>query len=127
MIDRRAAPTAKAAAPPKPALAPPKPAPARSAPSPLLQAGPPAVRLGADLRDSALSSALAPSGGEPLSPVIQTALQGSLRTNLRSVRVHTDTQAHTLAVRLSARAVTFGNHIFLGPGEQANDLGLMAH
>ena len=57
----------------------------------------------------------------------QSILEGSYRANLHSVRVHTDTHGQDLAQSLSARAVTYGNHIFLGPGERPTDLRLMAH
>lgn len=66
-------------------------------------------------------------GGEPLSPSIQSPIESSLGVNLQSVRVHTDAQAQNTASSFSARAFTYGNHIFLGPGERTTDLGLMAH
>jgi hypothetical protein len=43
------------------------------------------------------------------------------------VRVHSDPQALNLSQNLGARAVTYGDHIFLGPGERSTDLRLMAH
>ncbi len=67
------------------------------------------------------------SGGEPLPAAIQAALEKSLQVSLQAVRVHTDAHAHQLAERLSARAVTYGNHIFLGAGERATDLSLIGH
>lgn len=57
----------------------------------------------------------------------QSVLESSYGANLHSVRVHTDTHGQDLAQSLSARAVTYGNHIFLGPGERQTDLKLMAH
>jgi Domain of unknown function (DUF4157) len=60
-------------------------------------------------------------------PGTQSVLEGSYRANLHSVRVHTDTHGQDLTQSLSARAVTYGNHIFLGPGERQTDLRLMAH
>src|SRR5262249_34092815 len=51
----------------------------------------------------------------------------SYGVNLGNVRVHTGVGAQTAARMLSARAFTYGNQIFLGPGEQPTDLGLMAH
>src|SRR5207244_4304028 len=67
------------------------------------------------------------AGGEPLAPAVRAALEGSLRVDLRAVRVHADARAHDAARALSARAFTYGNQIFLGPGERPTDLGLMAH
>jgi dolichol kinase len=93
-----------------------------------LQAGPPAVRLSARAPVSAPSNAPAFSGGgEPLSPSIQSSIESSLGVSLQSVRVHTNTQAQNTAALFSARAVTHGNHIFLGAGERPTDLKLMAH
>lgn len=60
-------------------------------------------------------------------PAIQATIERSLQVDLSAVRVHTDSQAQNLAKNLSARAVTYGNHIFLGRGERATDLDLMAH
>jgi hypothetical protein len=57
----------------------------------------------------------------------QRILESSYRTDLNSVRVHEDSHGQDLARSLSARAVTYGNHIFLGPGERQSDLRLMAH
>jgi hypothetical protein len=62
-----------------------------------------------------------------LPPTTQRTLESSYNANLHSVRVHTDTHGQELAQSLSARAVTYGNHIFLGPGERPSDTRLMAH
>lgn len=82
------------------------------------------VRNGKPAVASAPSAA---SGGEPLPQPVQSAIGQSLQLDLKSVRVHTDTHARSMARSLSARAVTHGSHIFLGPGERTTDLGLMAH
>ena len=65
--------------------------------------------------------------GQPLTPAVQTAIENSLQVNLDSVRVHTDSGAQQAASALSARAFTYGNEIFLGRGERATNLRLMAH
>lgn len=67
------------------------------------------------------------AGGAPMAAPVQSAIESSFGMNLGSVRVHTDTQAQNRTRSLSARAFTFGNHIFLGPGERATDLPLIAH
>ncbi|HEX5749532.1 MAG TPA: DUF4157 domain-containing protein [Archangium sp.] len=74
-----------------------------------------------------LTPPAAPGGGEPLPPRVQETLGRSLQVNLGGVRVHTDTRAQSAVKSLSARAVTYGSQIFLGPGERSTDLGLMAH
>jgi hypothetical protein len=94
----------------------------------MLQTAAPAARLGGETASAAPSREPGLStGGGPLPAAIQAALEESLRVNLQTVRVHTDAHAHQLAERLSARAVTYGNHIFLGAGEQTTDLGLIGH
>ncbi|RKH82630.1 DUF4157 domain-containing protein [Corallococcus sp. AB045] len=69
----------------------------------------------------------APTGGAPLAPSVRDTLESTLQTDLQSVRVHTGARAQDAAASLSARAFTFGNHVFLGPGERATDAGLLAH
>jgi hypothetical protein len=60
-------------------------------------------------------------------PGVKSELERSFKADLSAVRVHTDGGAREVAVTLSARAVTHGTHVFLGPGENENDLPLMAH
>lgn len=73
------------------------------------------------------SPSFAPGRGEPLPPPIQESLGQGLQTDLSSVRVHTGPRARSATQSQSARAMTYGNHIFLGPGERATDVGLVAH
>jgi hypothetical protein len=77
---------------------------------------PPAVRLGAGA-----------SGGEPLVPSVQTAVENSLQVDLQGVRVHSDANAQNAARNQSARAFAHGSNIFLGRGESPTDLRLMGH
>jgi len=67
------------------------------------------------------------SAGEPLPPAIRLQLGRHFSADLGAVRVHTDARAQQATRSLSARALTYGNHIFLGPGERPTDLKLMAH
>jgi len=93
-----------------------------------VQAAPPAVSLSHNnLVSASPGSTSAAGGGEPMHSPTQSVLESSYSTNLHSVRVHTDSHGQDLAQSLSARAVTYGNHIFLGPGERQTDLRLMAH
>ncbi|WP_205525873.1 eCIS core domain-containing protein [Pyxidicoccus trucidator] len=69
----------------------------------------------------------APEGGEPLAPAVRQAAEASFGVDLGAVRVHADTRAGKAAEGLSARAFTYGNHIFLGRREQATDVRLLAH
>jgi len=77
---------------------------------------------------AAAGDAIHQSGpGLPLHPTTRTQLEGSLGTDLGSVRVHNDSRAQRSNQLLRARAFTHGNHIWLGTGESQNDLALMAH
>lgn len=78
-----------------------------------LYAGAPAVRLD--------------SGGEPLPPSVQRALESSFQADMGMVRVHSDARSTAVADSLAARAFSYGPNIYLGSGERASDLGLMAH
>jgi Domain of unknown function (DUF4157) len=75
----------------------------------------------------ALQSAGGKGAGQPLAPHIQEAIENSFEMDLSSVRLHTDARAQESAQQLSARAFTHGSDIFLGPGEHASDLSLIAH
>src|SRR5690348_2446701 len=96
----------------------PKPAPAKRKATPAMPvfAGP-----------AASTSVRNEGGGGGMPTPVRSAIETSLQTDLSSVRVHSDGNAHTAARNLSARAFTYGNHIFLGQGERASDVGLMAH
>lgn len=97
--------------------------------------GPPAVRLGSDTASTPQGASAglitnapgAPGMGEPLPRPVQTTLAHSFGMDLGAVRVHTGPQAAEVADSLSARAFTYGNHIFLGSGERPTNVGLMAH
>ncbi|MCY1020214.1 DUF4157 domain-containing protein [Pyxidicoccus sp. MSG2] len=69
----------------------------------------------------------APGGGAPLAPPVRSAAERSFGVDFDAVRVHTDARAGTAAEQLSARAFTYGNHVFLGQGEQATDVRLLSH
>lgn len=118
-----AAPPAKRVAAPAPAAPTARRAPRGDALGP---AGP-AVRLTPARTARPAAVPVPAGGGDPLPAAVRKELEGSLGVDLRRVRVHTDGQAHELARSLSARAVTYGHHIFLGAGERPTDLALMGH
>jgi hypothetical protein len=107
-------------------------APARAAPEPH-PAAPAAARPHGATTGAEVSAAIQSvsvsggAGGSPLPKSVQVPLSRSLGVDLRGVRVHSDSHAQGQAQDLSARAFTFGNHVFLGRGESASDVGLMAH
>jgi hypothetical protein len=110
-----------------------RPAPREPAP-PAPRRSPPAVRLSspAGAAPSTLPTAVreavaAPGSGSPLAPEVAGPLGPRLGADLRPVRVHTDQRAAAASGALGARAFTWGTHVFLGAGEHATDLSVMAH
>jgi hypothetical protein len=70
----------------------------------------------------------APAGaGAPLNAGVRGPIERSVGADLGHVRVHSDAQAQTSAEGIGARAYTQGSDIFLGRGESAGDLRLLAH
>lgn len=67
------------------------------------------------------------SGGSRMSPSVRSRIEPVLGADLSHVRIHADRSAHDTARALRARAFTHANHIWLGKGESAEDLSLMAH
>ena len=65
--------------------------------------------------------------GAPLPPAVRNVLARTFSVDLTPIRVHTDASAQRVVRSLSTRAFAYGNHIFLGPGEQPTDLRLIAH
>ncbi|MEU4237152.1 DUF4157 domain-containing protein [Actinoplanes sp. NPDC026619] len=68
-----------------------------------------------------------PGSGAPIPPDVRAKIEEHLGFPLGGVQVHSDRQAQAAAAQLGARAFTAGQHIFLGAGESAGDLALMAH
>lgn len=73
----------------------------------------------------------AATGGQGLSSDLRSFMEPRLGADLSGVRVHADEGAHSLSNHLSARAFTFGNHVFFGRGQYqpGTDAGrhLIAH
>ncbi|MEM7051203.1 MAG: DUF4157 domain-containing protein [Acidobacteriota bacterium] len=65
--------------------------------------------------------------GTPLPNATRGPLEAGFGTDLSAVRVHQDASSRELTGRMGARAFTRGKDIYLGPGESAKDLRLMAH
>lgn len=87
------------------------------------------VAAGGDVEVStAVSSLIAsPGTGAPMDPAVQAKVEPHLGADLGAVRVHQGPEAGAAATELHARAFTVGADIFLGEGESAADLELMAH
>jgi hypothetical protein len=55
-------------------------------------------------------------GGQPLDHGVRSQMEGSLGSNFKGVRVHTDSRSDSLNKSLSARAFTTGQDIFFRSG-----------
>lgn len=67
------------------------------------------------------------SSGSSLPDGVRRKLEPQLGADLRSVKVHTDSNAVQLSKELGAKAFTHKNHIYYGAGHSPNDLKLTAH
>ena len=68
-----------------------------------------------------------PDSGAPLSGAVRERIEPVLGADLSSVHVHTSPAARESARSLRAKAFTYRNHIWVGPGQSADDVELMAH
>jgi hypothetical protein len=68
-----------------------------------------------------------PSGGSPLSSGVRSFFERRFGYDFSEVRIHDTYRDRADAASLSARAFTYGKHIWLGDGESATDSRLMAH
>jgi Domain of unknown function (DUF4157) len=87
----------------------------------------PAMQPIESLPIGAVEALHAPAGGQPLGGDVRTRVEGTLQADLSGVRMHTGPEANAAAESLSARAFTWGNHVFLGPGQDPGDTRLIAH
>ncbi|WP_437723477.1 eCIS core domain-containing protein [Sorangium sp. So ce861] len=78
-------------------------------------------------RPPATPNRLTSTAGEPLSSQMRERVEPVLGLDLADVRVHQATADREVAAGLRARAFTHGQHVFLGRGESAEDVELIAH
>ncbi|MCP4234523.1 MAG: DUF4157 domain-containing protein [Aestuariibacter sp.] len=76
---------------------------------------------------SVASTIQSPGNGSPLSDSIRSRVEPVLGADLSSVRVHSGSRSRTATADIQAKAFTHKNNIYLGTGQSANDIGLMAH
>jgi hypothetical protein len=67
------------------------------------------------------------NGGGPIPNGTRNRIEAHLGVDLGNVKVNSGSSAAAAAADLGARAFTYRQNIFLGSGESATDLGLMAH
>jgi hypothetical protein len=68
-----------------------------------------------------------PGVGSPLNKSIRSRIESILGADLSKVSVHMDGAAQRAAQDIGAKAFTHGSDIFLGGGQSARDVELMAH
>lgn len=68
-----------------------------------------------------------PTGGSALPSHVRQRSEQVLGVDLSHVKVHHSPATETAAHAINARAFTHGHHIYLGSGQSAHDVGLMAH
>jgi len=66
-------------------------------------------------------------GGGSLPGYVKSKIEPVVGRDLSHVRVHNNDDAHRAASSINARAFTHQNHIYLGKGQNAHNLPLMAH
>ena len=86
-----------------------------------------ATDAGASMGDVAQHAVDTRGPGRALDPGVRSKIESSLGADMGHVRVHDDPGAHAAASALNARAFTHGSDIWMGPGESASDVRLMAH
>jgi hypothetical protein len=115
-LERQAEEASERAAAPCGAALPPPRMPQGAAPGVLRVHAPEAARAIA-----------APGPGSPLPDDVRAPLEAELGGDLSELRVHGGLEAAGAARALGARAFAYGPHVWLGAGESARDLRLMAH
>jgi hypothetical protein len=65
--------------------------------------------------------------GAPVPDTVRATAESHLGADLGGARVHTDELSRASADAMGARAFAYGADVFLGTGESAGDVGLMAH
>jgi hypothetical protein len=77
--------------------------------------------------DAAQAAVDKKSGGAPVDSGVRAAVEPHVGADLGGVRVHSDPLSQQSTAAMGARAFAHGGDVFLGPGESATDVGLMAH
>ena len=73
------------------------------------------------------SASSAPAGGSPLPASVRAPMESAFDRDFSAVRVHDTAADRRRARQLSARAFAHRGHIWLGEGQRAEDLPLLAH
>lgn len=82
---------------------------------------------GTTVDDVATAAVATKAGGGAVPDGVRSRVEPVVGTDLSHVRVHGDPGSRQATAAMGARAFAHGGDIFLGPGERADDVGLMAH
>jgi hypothetical protein len=69
----------------------------------------------------------APGAGRPLPEGVRTEMEAGLGADFSGVRVHDTAEDQAAAKSLNAKAFTYRDHVWMGPGASVGDRKLMAH
>lgn len=81
----------------------------------------------AESRRAVSQALMSSTGGKSLTSHVRNRVEPVLGHGMEHVRVHDDTQANEAVSSINARAFTHQDDIYLGQGESADDVFLMAH
>ncbi|HYH79678.1 MAG TPA: DUF4157 domain-containing protein [Longimicrobium sp.] len=95
--------------------------------SPVQRSAPRSAAPTPAMQNTAASAIASPGTGSGLPATTRGTLETRMGVDLGGVRVHEGPGAHKAADGLHARAFTHGRHIWIGRGESAGDVRLMAH
>ncbi|HEY0151734.1 MAG TPA: DUF4157 domain-containing protein [Longimicrobium sp.] len=96
-------------------------------PAPVQRLAPGGAAATPAMQSTAATAISSPGTGSALPAPTRGTLETRMGVDLGGVRVHDGPGAHQAAAGLNARAFTHGRHIWLGRGESAGDVRLMAH
>jgi hypothetical protein len=87
----------------------------------------PGKRTAVDVEDVAQAAISGKGSGVALPSAVKEKAEAALGADLSNVRVHDDPLARASTAAMGARAFAYGNDVFLGPNETADDTELMVH
>jgi len=79
------------------------------------------------IHDVATAAVEGKGAGVPVPEAVRRTAESHLGADLGGVRVHQNDEAQASAAAMGAQAFAYGADVFLGPGQRADDVGLMTH
>jgi uncharacterized protein DUF4157 len=94
---------------------------------PAIQRKPKGISVLPSVPRSVSNTINSPGSGSPLNESVRSRVEPVLGADLSNVRVHSGSAAQAASQNLNAKAFTHQSNIFLGRGQSASDVQLMAH